>query len=65
MYYDNVWCDNGMTTRNTCECEGNFDAFSFKKLLKCTMKRLLLVVSVGMEKLEAKVDKGGKKRETR
>jgi len=41
---NNVWHHDGMTTRSTCENEGDFDSFSTKKMLKSKGKRLLLVI---------------------
>ena len=40
----NVWYHDGMTTRNICENERDFDSFPTKKLLKCKRNSLLLVV---------------------
>ena len=41
---NNVWHHDGMTTRSTCENEGDLDSLSTKKLLKSKGKRLLLVI---------------------
>ena len=38
LYHD------GMTTRSSCQNVGDFDKFSFKKLLKCRRKKLVLMV---------------------
>src|SRR5882724_7842651 len=40
----NVWYHDGMTSRSSCENEGDFDKFSSKNLLKCRGKKLILVV---------------------
>src|SRR6266481_7779075 len=39
-----VWYHDGMTTRSSCEDEGDFDKFSSRNLLKCQGKKLILVV---------------------
>ena len=39
-----VWYHDGITTRSSCENEGDFNKFSFKNLLKCSGKNLILVV---------------------
>jgi hypothetical protein len=39
-----VWYHDGMTTRSSCENEGDFDKFSSRNLLKYKGKKLILVV---------------------
>ena len=39
-----VWYHDGITTRNSCENEGDFNKFSSKNMLKCRGKNLILVV---------------------
>jgi hypothetical protein len=39
-----VWYHDGITTRSSCENEGDFNKFSSKNLLKCRGKNLILVV---------------------
>jgi hypothetical protein len=41
---DMVWYHDGITTRSSCENEGDFNKFSSKNLLKCRGKNLILVV---------------------
>ena len=40
---DIVWYHDGMTTRSSCENEGDFDKFSSRNLLKCKGKKLIVV----------------------
>jgi len=44
-----VWYHDGMTTGSSCENEGDFEKFSFRKLLKCKGKKLILVVYARVE----------------
>ena len=39
-----VWYHDGITTRSSCENEGDFTKFSSKNLLKCKGKNLILVM---------------------
>jgi hypothetical protein len=39
-----MWYHDGITTRSSCENEGDFNKFSSKNLLKCRGKNLILVV---------------------
>jgi hypothetical protein len=39
-----AWYHDGITTRSSCENEGDFNKFSSKNMLKCRGKNLILVV---------------------
>ena len=39
-----MWYHDGITTRSSCENEGDFNKFSSRNLLKCRGKNLILVV---------------------
>jgi hypothetical protein len=39
-----LWYHDGITTRSSCENEGDFNKFSSRNLLKCRGKNLILVV---------------------
>jgi hypothetical protein len=39
-----VWYHDGITTRSSCENEGDFNKFSSRNLLKCRQNNLILVV---------------------